>query len=853
MSRTRQWLNITLALLIPWILTGCFAFKTENPIPEKETTALVLIKHIVEGKVQSADGMEARVTTKSGWNTYPIRYDSVAITEKLLDIVSIQVEEAGTPRLSLKGIGSLGDHSEETAIIYEFFPRESETEGIRETVTPLQNDVAVTNLSGTQGQKRYYQIQVPAGSTQVTFQIYGGTGDADLYIRKGSLPTLSTFDARPYLYGNNETVTFNNPQPNTYYVMIHGYSAYNTLSLKAKVTGGSAPTTDISTLQNGVPISGISGSSGQERYYKIVLPSNASNLVFSLSGGSGDADLYTRKDALPTVSVYDYRPYLSGNNETATYNNPTAGTYYVMIRGYTNFSSVSLTGTYTTSAPPVDPGITTLSNNTPVSGISGARLSQKLYKIAVPADASALTIKMSGGSGDADLYTRKGSAPTLSSYDYRPYLSGNNEQVTYTSPAAGDYYIMIQGYAAYSGVSLLATYQTGTGGEDPTVVSLSDNVPVTNLSGATASQKYYRFDLSQNAASLEIAISGGTGDADLYVRKGALPTTGTYDYRPYLNGNNETVTITNPTPGVFYIMIRAYSSYSGVRLLAKTVASDPDPDPDPDPSDSSRKALLLGLTNYGGSGDLSYTDDDANDLKTVLTHLEEPFTVQTQTGYVTKTQILNGIASYASGSQSSDVFVFSYSGHGMYSSGQSYMYLSDGSNLSVSELKSALNAINGTKIVLIDACESGAFTAMVQGREVSAEERRLMREQIAEGFAREFLETSAERGSYQSPYEYYVLAACQTSEYSYEDSILKNGFFTFFFCDGMGHVGQNNPSGTFDSTYNADGYGAGGAVNQSITFQEIYLYAKDKVTSYSGGDQTVQSNHPSATYVLGTF
>ncbi len=853
MFRTRQWLKIALALVIPWMLTGCFALENHNAAPEKEPTALVLIKNIVEGKVQSADGMEARVTTKSGWNIYPIRFDAVAITEKLRDIVSIQVEEEGTPHLSLNGIDSVGVRSEESAIIYAFFPLEYEAKETRETITPLQNDVAVTNLSGTQGQKRYYQIQVPAGSTQVSFQIYGGTGDADLYIRKGSLPTLNAFDARPYLYGNNETVTINSPQPNTYYVMIHAYSAYNNLSLKAKITGDSAPSTDVITLQNGVQISGISGSSGQERYYKIVLPSNASSLVFSLSGGSGDADLYTRKEALPTLSVYDYRPYLSGNNETVTYDNPTAGTYYVMIRGYTNFSSVSLVGTYTTSNPPVDPGVTTLSNNAPIGNISGARLSQRLYKIAVPANTSALTIKLSGGSGDADLYARKGSAPTLSSYDYRPYLSGNNEQVTYTSPAADDYYIMIHGYAAYSGGSLLASYQTGTGSEEPTIVALSDNVPLPNISGTTSSQKYYQYVLSQNAASLEISISGGTGDADLYIRKGSLPTASSYDYRPYLNGNNESVTIMAPTSGIFYVMIRAYSSYSGVTLLAKASASDPDPDPDPDPSDSSKKALLLGLTNYGGSGDLSYTDDDANDLKTVLTNLSNPFTVQTQTGYVTKTQILNWIAAYASGSQNSDVFVFSYSGHGMYSSGQSYMYLSDGGSLSASELKNALNAINGTKIVLIDACESGAFTSMVQGRTMSVEERRFMREQIAEGFAREFSETSNGRGSYLSPYEYYVLAACQTSEYSYEDSILKNGFFSFFFCDGMGHVGQSNPNGSFDGTYNADGYGTGGVTNQSITFQEIYLYAKDKVTTYSGGDQTVQSNHPSATYIVGTF
>ena len=69
-------------------------------------------------------------------------------------------------------------------------------------------------------------------------------------------------------------------------------------------------------------------------------------------------------------------------------------------------------------------------------------------------------------------------------------------------------------------------------------------------------------------AVLEIAISGGTGDADLYVRRGAQPTTTAYDYRPYLSGNNETVTVNNPTAGTWYIGIRGYAAYSGLTLDA---------------------------------------------------------------------------------------------------------------------------------------------------------------------------------------------------------------------------------------------------------------------------------------------
>ncbi len=62
-------------------------------------------------------------------------------------------------------------------------------------------------------------------------------------------------------------------------------------------------------------------------------------------------------------------------------------------------------------------------------------------------------------------------------------------------------------------------------------------------------------------------MSGGSGDADLYVRFGTVPTTSSYDCRPYLNDNNETCSISNAQIGTYYVMVRAYSTFSGVSLV----------------------------------------------------------------------------------------------------------------------------------------------------------------------------------------------------------------------------------------------------------------------------------------------
>ena len=123
---------------------------------------------------------------------------------------------------------------------------------------------------------------------------------------------------------------------------------------------------------------------------------------------------------------------------------------------------------------------------------------------------------MSGGSGDADLYVRRGSAPTTSTYDCRPYKSGNAESCSFDPAQAGTYHVMLVGYSAFSGVSLVGDYEESqqAGG------SGSRN----NLSAARGSWVYETLSLPSGAKNLQVTIAGGSGDADLYTRDAARPT-----------------------------------------------------------------------------------------------------------------------------------------------------------------------------------------------------------------------------------------------------------------------------------------------------------------------------------------
>lgn len=119
------------------------------------------------------------------------------------------------------------------------------------------------------------------------------------------------------------------------------------------------------------------------------------------------------------------------------------------------FTAVGVNATCGGTTP--QPG-NVLQNGVPVSNLTAAKGGKLNFTVEVPAGRSQLVVTSSGGSGDADLYVKFGSAPTASSYDCRPYKSGNAETCTLNAPKAGTWHVQLSGFSAFSGVTLKASY-----------------------------------------------------------------------------------------------------------------------------------------------------------------------------------------------------------------------------------------------------------------------------------------------------------------------------------------------------------------------------------------------------------
>jgi hypothetical protein len=72
--------------------------------------------------------------------------------------------------------------------------------------------------------------------------------------------------------------------------------------------------------------------------------------------------------------------------------------------------------------------------------------------------------------------------------------------------------------------TLSLTITTSGGG----VVVITNGQKVTGIGAATGAWKHYKITVPASQTSLVVKTTGGTGDADLYVKLGSSPTTSSY-------------------------------------------------------------------------------------------------------------------------------------------------------------------------------------------------------------------------------------------------------------------------------------------------------------------------------------
>jgi serine protease len=196
----------------------------------------------------------------------------------------------------------------------------------------LTSGVARTNQQAGAGQALNYFIKTTQPNTQVTVSSSGGTGNADLYVRSGAEPTGTQYDCRPALAGNAESCTVLLANPGTVYARLLATSAFSGVSVLATAQPGGT----------GFPKTGLAANTGEWLRYFLVVPAGKTSVTVTTSGGSGDADLYVRRNEQPSSTLYNCRSQGATNVEKCTISVAAGDTVHIGLYAYSKFSNVTL-------------------------------------------------------------------------------------------------------------------------------------------------------------------------------------------------------------------------------------------------------------------------------------------------------------------------------------------------------------------------------------------------------------------------------------------------------------------------------------------------------------------------------
>ncbi len=173
----------------------------------------------------------------------------------------------------------------------------------------------------------------------------------------------------------------------------------------------------------------------------------------------------------------------------------------------------------------------------------------------------------------------------------------SDEMVHIEDPAAGTWYVGVQAWEAYTGLELMGSIETVSGG----VQALTPGVAVNEIQGNKETfPRDFSFYVPPGTSSVRITLSGSNGDLDMYVRHGSPASVDVFDYQSIGEVTDEVINITNPDSGTWYINIGSWlRTTDGNLVVHYNLGSNTPPAVEAGPPQSVASGATVSLTGTG--------------------------------------------------------------------------------------------------------------------------------------------------------------------------------------------------------------------------------------------------------------
>ena len=227
--------------------------------------------------------------------------------------------------------------------IHSFFLR------VEATLTPGQP----ITINGERNSFGLAFVTVPPDTEILQVRLRGDNGDADIVLFDPDFDTEVSF-----LFGTNETLSIRDPAPGLWAARIDGDLDYENAELSAHLL---TPT----ELEAPGEAGSLSEARTGETFFKVTVPDATALLRVTLTGGSGDPDLFLARGRIPLCGSFltslpcdeDESSFAIGPYELLTLENPDPGEYFLTVHGARAYQDVVLR--VALSAPDIQLGATT--------------------------------------------------------------------------------------------------------------------------------------------------------------------------------------------------------------------------------------------------------------------------------------------------------------------------------------------------------------------------------------------------------------------------------------------------------------------------------------------------------------